>query len=119
VAGALFAAFLLHNGEEALTYARVRPATEALTGFDLPAPSPFWAALVIVTIVGGAVLLWAGTGPDTAARRRALRLGAAILLLNVLVPHLPAAVLLGGYAPGVVTAVLVNLPLSLWVLRRV
>ncbi len=35
-----------------------------------------------------------------------------VMFLNVFVPHLPAAILLKSYAPGVVTAVFVNLPLT-------
>jgi len=38
--------------------------------------------------------------------------------LNVFIPHVPAAVALGGYAPGVATAVLINLPFSIYFLRR-
>lgn len=34
------------------------------------------------------------------------------IFLNVFVPHLPAAILLRSYAPGLVTAVLVNLPIT-------
>lgn len=40
------------------------------------------------------------------------------MLVNVVVPHVPAALFAGGYAPGVVTAVLVSLPVSLLYLRR-
>ena len=32
------------------------------------------------------------------------------MLVNVVVPHIPAAIIFRGYAPGVVTAVLINLP---------
>jgi hypothetical protein len=38
--------------------------------------------------------------------------------VNVFVPHLPAAWVLGGYAPGVVTAVAIQLPFSVFFLRR-
>lgn len=38
------------------------------------------------------------------------------MLLNVLVQHLPAAIRSGGYAPGVVTALFVNLPVLTWLL---
>ena len=32
------------------------------------------------------------------------------MLVNVVVPHIPAAIIFRGYAPGVVTAVVINLP---------
>jgi hypothetical protein len=33
------------------------------------------------------------------------------MLVNVLIPHVPATLVFGAYTPGVVTAVLINLPL--------
>jgi hypothetical protein len=41
------------------------------------------------------------------------------MFLNVFVPHLPAAILLRGYAPGVVTAVLLNLPVTTVLLAEI
>ncbi|MGA8869211.1 MAG: HXXEE domain-containing protein, partial [Candidatus Sulfotelmatobacter sp.] len=35
---------------------------------------------------------------------------AAAMLLNVLIPHIPARLILAEYTPGVVTAALINLP---------
>jgi hypothetical protein len=118
IAAALFAALLLHNAEEALAYAHTRPAAEALIGRALPSPDAFRAALAGVSIAGGALLCWAAVGRDTPGRRRVLRLVAAVLFVNVFVPHVPAALLLGGYAPGVATALFINLPLSAFVWRR-
>ena len=40
------------------------------------------------------------------------------VLVNVMVPHVPVAIVFRGYAPGVVTAVLVNLPLMSWLSWR-
>lgn len=44
------------------------------------------------------------------------------MLINVFVPHIPAAIWFGGYAPGVVTAGLINLPvmtiLAFWAVRE-
>ncbi len=40
------------------------------------------------------------------------------MLANVFIPHLPAAILLREYSPGVVTAVLVNLPLMTYLAVR-
>jgi Protein of unknown function with HXXEE motif len=42
----------------------------------------------------------------------------AAMLANVFVPHVPAAIVFHGYAPGLVTAVLINLPvMSMLVIR--
>ena len=42
-----------------------------------------------------------------------------VMFLNVFVPHLPAAILLKSYAPGVVTAVVVNLPVTTLLLAEI
>ncbi|GAB3987674.1 hypothetical protein GCM10029978_107400 [Actinoallomurus acanthiterrae] len=42
---------------------------------------------------------------------------AGVMLLNVALPHVPAAVVARGYAPGLVTAVSLNLPIGVAVLR--
>lgn len=44
--------------------------------------------------------------------------GAATMLINVFVPHLPATLLFRHYTPGVVTAVLINLPLNTLLLYK-
>ena len=40
------------------------------------------------------------------------------MLVNVLVPHVPAAIWFHSYAPGLVTAVAINLPLMSWLAWR-
>ena len=69
-----------------------------------------------MTIAVCALLSWAATTQRDGAGWLVVRITALILLANVMVPHVPAAIALGGYAPGVVTAVALNLPLSLWIL---
>ena len=44
--------------------------------------------------------------------------GIVAMLVNVFVPHVPATVLFRSYTPGVLTAVLVNLPLMSWLSVR-
>ena len=75
-------------------------------------------ALVLATVIPLGFCLWAAARPSN---RTALWLVLAMwatLLLNVAWHVAAALVLFGGYAPGVVTAVGVNLPLSVLVLRR-
>lgn len=122
-AGLLFAAVFAHNSEEAATYARTRPAATALIrqvwpGAELPAPVELQAAALVLTVAVGLLLLWAARTPRDRAGWFAVKATAAVFLANVLVPHVPAAIALGGYAPGVITAVAVNLPLCLWILAR-
>ena len=111
-AGLLASALVLHDLEEAAAYPALRPAIREILSFAPPVDAA-WAALAAVTLAGVALALWAGRGPGSAAKTAWLRTIAVILLANVLVPHVPAAMVLGGYAPGVVTAVALNLPVSL------
>ncbi|WP_112134577.1 HXXEE domain-containing protein [Glycomyces dulcitolivorans] len=113
-AWAVFGAFAVHNLEEALT----APAFFNDLPPDLPIPWPsaaaFQIATAVVTLIGLALILFAirinKTWPVT--------LLATVMLINVAIPHIPAAILNGGYAPGVVTAVLLNLPIDLlWLLK--
>jgi uncharacterized protein with HXXEE motif len=114
----------LHNFEEGVFFPRYLPRVLG----RLPASARNWigpvtmremgAALVLATVIPLGFSLWAAARP---ASRVALWLVLAMwatLLLNA-VWHVAAALLLfGGYAPGLVTAVALNLPLSVLVLRR-
>lgn len=76
------------------------------------------AALALATVIPLAFSLWAAACP---ASRTALWLVLAMwatVLLNAVWHMVAALVLFGGYAPGVITAVALNLPLSVLVLRR-
>lgn len=73
---------------------------------------PFVIAVAKVTVAALAVVVADTTGPPRPWTTVALRLLAAVMVLNVVVPHLPAAVLTGGYVPGLVTALLINLPVA-------
>ncbi|HEY8616831.1 HXXEE domain-containing protein [Phenylobacterium sp.] len=119
----LLAALSLHNLEEALTYAGSRPRAAALIGWfqpglEAPEPASFHAALLLVSLGAAVLLLWAAHTQAERAGWLAVRATALVLLVNVFVPHVPAAIAFGGYAPGVVTALAVNLPLGLWLLTR-
>ena len=119
----LFGAFCLHNAEEALTFARYRQESEVAArklldgGVTFPDAATFQVALLSVTIAIAACLLWVATGPTRPLKWRLLRLLATLLLVNVFVPHIPAAIALGGYTPGLLSAMFVNLPLAIVVLR--
>lgn len=119
----LFVALLLHNAEEGVSYAASRPKATQLVRLasptlELPTPVAFQSALFALTVAVGAALAWAAHTQREREAWWALKLTAWVLLANVVVPHVPAAIVLGGYAPGVVTAVFINLPLAVWVLRQ-
>ena len=113
-------AITLHNIEEGIWL----PAFMAAHRTELPwtyTPAEFRFALVVLTTAAWIVtyLSWR-TGPQTVWAY--LLFGSIVaMLVNVLVPHIPAAIIFRGYAPGVVTAVFVNLPvlalLTRWAIR--
>lgn len=84
----------------------------------LPDLERFRTGLILVTLLALALTFAATNGELTPLKVSLSVAIAAVMFLNVFVPHVPAALLLGGYSPGVATAVLVNLPVSVYFLRR-
>src|SRR6266545_938229 len=117
---------MLHNLEEALTMpvyvpevhqrlSQVLPPTVLAATQDL---SWFYVALVVATVIPILVVLVATTVRRSRGAAWAVVFVQSLFFVNVFVPHLPAAVVLGGYAPGVATAVGINLPYSVYFVRR-
>lgn len=118
------AVLALHNLEEGLLFPRYLPRVlgRLPTGIrDWIGPvssGEMWLALALATGIPLAFSVWAAVRP---ASRAALWLVLALwatLLLNAVWHVVAAVALLGGYAPGLVTAVALNLPVSVLVLRR-
>jgi hypothetical protein len=114
----------IHNAEEALFFPRYLP----FVLYRLPAAwqaliaplttGQVGAALGVVTAVAFVVAWWSHERPDSSIALWLVLLIQATVLLNVVWHAAAAVVLFGGYAPGVVTAVLLNLPFSIYLLRR-
>lgn len=122
----------LHNVEELLALPRFLPRMAAWlpeldVGISVPqldvavrlpaelTPRAYLLALTVVTVLAWAIALAALAG-----RRSGIHLllvAQATMLLNV-VPHLVLAGVTGGYAPGLATAICINLPFGVWLLRR-
>jgi len=113
-------AVTLHSAEEAIWMPgwHSRPV-EDVVGRP-PGPTEIRAALVVFTLAAFVITyLSARRGPETVWAYLTFGYVTA-MLANVFVPHVPAAIVLRGYAPGVVTAVLINLPvMSLTAVRMV
>jgi hypothetical protein len=114
------AAVLVHNVEEALTMARYAPSVLALvagpTRWLIPILDYMYVVLAVVTAIPIALALLARGRASSSWGTYGLLLVAAVVLVNV-VWHLVAAATLGGYAPGLLTAVAVNLPVMVAALR--
>jgi hypothetical protein len=113
-----------HNFEEALTFPSYLPLVlERMpdTWRSIAGPvtlGQVWAALAGVTLIPFMLAAWATLRPHLAAPVWLLLVIQATLLLNVLWHVIAALVLFGGYAPGLGTAVLLNVPVSILLLRR-
>lgn len=122
----VFAFLALHNLEEGLTMRLYFPRIKELLRQSapptllsaMPTPAQFYAALVCATLIPLLLIIFATTGRPSMFKSYLVAVVQAQVCLNVFVPHIPAAVMLGGYAPGLVTAVLLNLPFSYYFFRR-
>jgi len=104
-------ALTLHNAEEAIWM----PSWQVRHAGQLPIHPPgavqIRVLLVLLTVAAYAVT-WLSVRRGPGSVWVYLTFGYIVaVLVNVLVPHVPAAIAFRGYAPGVVTAVLINLPL--------
>ena len=108
-------AMVVHNIEEAVSLHASLPAIRAAVSTRLgdatriPSEPQYFAALVLVTLVP-LVLYWWARHSSTGAF--ALFVVQITMGLNVLA-HVGGAVLLGGYVPGLISALLVQAPLAL------
>lgn len=104
-------AVTLHNAEEAIRMPGWSAGHAVQLPVRLPGSAEIWAALLVFTVAAFVVTyLSARRGPESIWAY--LTFGYIVATLaNVFVPHVPAAIVLRGYAPGVVTAVLINLPM--------
>lgn len=107
----------LHNSEEALSM----PQWVRAHGSQIPAhpgAATIWTGLLLLTFLAFAVTSRSTkSGPQSVWTY--LFFGYVVAMLaNVVVPHVPASIAFRGYTPGVVTAVLINLPLMSIVLVK-
>ena len=113
-----------HNLEEAVTLPRYLPLVMGRlpdTWRLIVGPisiGQVWTALAVVTLIPIVLASWATLRPGLTAPVWLLLLIQTTLLLNVLWHVGAAIVLFDGYAPGLVTAILLNLPFSIHLLRR-
>jgi hypothetical protein len=113
----------LHNAEEALFFHRYLPLVVARlpsTWQAIAGPitlGQVWLALALVTLLPFGLAAWA-VGRGSSVALWLLLLVQATVLLNVLWHVAAATLFFDGYAPGLVTAVAINLPFSIYLLRR-
>ncbi|HTK47613.1 MAG TPA: HXXEE domain-containing protein [Gemmatimonadaceae bacterium] len=114
----------VHNAEEAIAFHRFLPRLAT----SLPGPlrtieqrltfGSMLTVLALVTLVGVAVALWSTLRPGSRLALWSVLAVAATIALNVGTHVVSAIEIVRGYAPGLVTAVLVNAPFVVYLLRR-
>jgi hypothetical protein len=115
--------FTVHNLEEALTIPRfINDLPTRLPAFmqkmvPVVNYSQFKIALVIVTVLPYLFVLLYQLS-DHKRLPSYLLLGTQMVMLINVFSHIGTALLMGSYAPGIVTALLLNLPFSIYLFRR-
>jgi len=103
-------AVTLHNAEEAVGMPKWISAHRRQLPLH-PGAGKIWLGLLLLT-VAAFVFTYMCARNDKRSIWAYLLFGyVAAMLVNVFVPHIPATLAFGEYTPGVLTAVLVNLPL--------
>lgn len=117
---------LLHNLEEALTIPAYAPEVRGRLAGRVPDAMLaalddlgwLYPSLVGATLLPAVVVLIATTGQPSRGKAWAVVFVQSLFFANVFIPHVPAAAVLSGYAPGLATAILINLPYSIYFFRR-
>ena len=112
----------LHNAEEWITEPRFGTITPALGAhfprlFEPPALRVLQIGWIMVTLVPALIVLSAASAGRSRVRDWLVCWVTSMYLANVFLPHLVEFVMTRSYAPGVVTAALVNLPFAVMLLR--
>lgn len=102
-------AFMLHNGEEALTLSRVNLNINTPYPYTL---SQFVIAVILFTILGFVLVFFKGIYKKPEYYTFAITGFAGMLFLNVFLPHLIISLLTLSYTPGLISAVFILLPLT-------
>jgi len=114
---ALIAAFILHNIEESISICRY--PVESPFSFIQPASCTQFLWAVSILSMAGIVVY--GIAMKTKKAGLFLFIStamAATLLFNVFVPHVAIAISTFHYTPGLLSAIMLNLPVSLIVLAK-
>jgi hypothetical protein len=112
----LIAGFILHNIEEAITM----PGQLAMSPVSFIQPPTYAQFLFSVIILTIAALYAYIAAMRTKNDKTYLFISTAIacaLLFNVFVPHIAVAAYTVKYTPGLITAVLLNLPFGILILK--
>jgi hypothetical protein len=111
-------AFMLHNIEEAVSMEDWIAKSPMKISYSITT-SQFIVAVALFTVVGFIVVFAKRLYKDEAQFFILIAGFSGMLLLNVFIPHLIAALVFRMYVPGLITAVLVNFPLTIYILWHI
>jgi hypothetical protein len=106
----------LHNLEEALFL--VRWSRAHLKLWFTPDPKIYWVLTSLVSVVIWIPIVGICVWPQNERFHSALAGFALAMAVNALVPHLLVSVATHSYSPGTGTAMLLNLPLGVWLIHE-
>lgn len=117
----------VHNAEEALTFPRYLPQVSDHAPYfmrefaESTTQSALLVALLVLTVVPALVSYWSWLRPQSRVAFWCVLLIQATVFLNVFAHLTSAVTIFHGYGPGVLTALAINLPFSMylfWIARR-
>jgi hypothetical protein len=113
----------LHNAEEWITephYGSISPTLQNHFSALLPPPSfrVLQIGWIIATLLPALVVFDAASAGHSRIRDWLVCWMTSIYLANAFLPHLLEFTITRSYAPGVVTAVFINIPFAIMLLRR-
>ena len=109
--------FAIHNLEEAPFMAAW---TQKLPNSPIkPVTTPqFSIAVTILTILSFVITFWGIDGAPGSIELLLILAIQAIMLVNAIVPHIATTIKFKMYSPGVITAVFLNIPFSVYLFSR-
>ena len=111
-------AFLLHNMEEAISMEDWIEKSPMKISYYVTT-NQFVVAVALFTVMGFIVVFVKKTYKNKAQFFILIAGFSGMLLLNVFFPHLITALVFRMYVPGLITAVLINLPLTIYILWHI
>ncbi len=116
----------IHNLEEALTMPQWITTHLPMLRSTVPffeylhfSTTQLYISLFLVTLIPLVVTFVCLGGKRTATKVSILLIFQSIIFWNALMPHISGLFVLGMYNPGIITAVLFNVPFSVYLYRRV
>lgn len=115
IAGSIFT---LHNIEEAIGFSRFSYPSSLNQQFQWFSSQSMIAAIISITILAWLVILWALFSASEITKRDVLTILVTIFAINAFFPHIVGTIILQRYFPAVISAIILYIPYSGWILPK-